>query len=116
MTAKNSDKPQLFVDFIDGIKTAAGASHAMAHTQENPKWLDTRDILEGIIVVGMSLPVFSENDSNLWNTIRTSLENMIVSGKRLATMKSMKRVDVLTHLDVRSRNANLLSRDEAPVV
>lgn len=110
LRAKNEDKPQLFVDFIDGIKVAAGSAHQLAHSQQNPKWLDTRDLLEGIIAVGMSLPVFSENDGQLWNGIKKSLDMMVITGKKLGSMKAMTRIDVLTHLDVREKNAESLSK------
>lgn len=112
LTAEDKEKPKLFVEFIDGIKTAAGSAHAMAHYQENPKWLDTRDLLENIITVGMTLPHFSEETKPVWSSIKTSLLQMVETGKKLATMKSMKRVDVLANLDFRAKNADLLGNDK----
>lgn len=110
LTASREDKPKLFVDFIDGLKVSAGSAHQLAHAQENPKWLDTRDLLEGIIAVGQTLPVFSENDGKLWTKISQSIDMMIVTGNKLATSKAMKRTDVLANLEFRQKNAHLLSQ------
>lgn len=96
-------KAELFVDFIDGIKVAAGSAHQLAHAQENPKWIDTRDLLEGVIAVSQSITVFSGVDPSLWTSIKTSLERMIVTGKNLYTAKAMLRSDVLRNLDAREK-------------
>lgn len=102
-------KAELFVDFIDGIKVAAGSAHQLAHEQMNPKWLDARDLLEGVISVSQSITVFSGTDARLWNSIKQSLDMMVVQGKKIAFSKSMSRVDVLANLDQRLKN---ISPDE----
>lgn len=94
-------RPALFVDFIGSIKTAAGSAHQLAHAQMNTRWLDTRDILEGIITVSQTLPQHTENDNTLWLRIADSLDKMVVSGRKLATSKAMTRQEVLTDLAVR---------------
>lgn len=97
-------RPELFVDFIDAIKVAAGSSHQLAHAQMNPKFLDTRDILEGIITVSQTLPLHSEKDDYLWTRISESLDQMVVTGRKMATSKAMTRLDVLQNLDHRAQN------------
>lgn len=104
-----SKRPALFVDFIDGLKVAAGSAHQLAHAQMNPKWLDTRDIIEGIVTVSQTLPTHTEADNYLWLRIRDSLDMMVVSGRKLATSKAMVRPDVLAHLDHRAKNADKLN-------
>ncbi len=99
-------KAELFVDFIDNIKVAAGSSHQLAHQQMNPKWLDVRDILEGVISVSQSITVFSGADNALWNSIKNSLDMMVIQGKKMATSKAMTRQDVLTNLDHRLKVLN----------
>lgn len=69
----------------------------------NPKWLDTRDLLENVITVGMTLPQFDEMSGPLWIKIQGSLDQMVETGKKLATMKAMKRSEVLMHLDERTK-------------
>ncbi len=105
-------KPQLFLDFIDGIKVAAGSAHQLAHAQENPKWLSTRDILEAVIAASQDIKVFIQEDNKHWDQIKTALEGMIVMGTKLATSKAMKRIDVLAHLDERAKNAHLLEGNQ----
>lgn len=100
-TTELNKKPALFVDFIDGLKIAAGSSHQLAHAQENPHFLTLRDILEGVIEVSQSLPVFSGNQDKLWESIAVSLEQMAKKGQTMATSLSMKRVDVLANLNLR---------------
>lgn len=97
-------KPKLFLDFIDGIKVAAGSAHQLAHTQMNPKWLSTRDLLESVIAASQSITVFLAEDNKHWDIITTSLEKLVVTGTRMATNKAMTRVDVLKHLDFRAEN------------
>ncbi len=104
--ASGDKKPELFVDFIDSLKVAAGSAHQLAHAQENPKWLSTRDLLEGVIAVSQSITVFTNDDNPFWNQIEGSLNKMIHTGKTLATSKAMKRVDVLAHLEAREKNAS----------
>jgi hypothetical protein len=101
-------RPSLFVDFVDALKVAAGSAHQLAHAQMNPKWLDTRDIIEGIVTVSQTLPVHTEADNYLWLRIRDSLDMMVISGRKLATSRAMLRPDVLAHLDVRAKNADKL--------
>lgn len=69
-------EPEMLNRFVDGLKTAAGSAHQLAHAQENPSWLKVRDYLE----------------------------NLIEKGQRLAISKSMSRQEVLRQLDVRQSN------------
>lgn len=101
LTAKSEEKAQLFIDFIDGIKVAAGSAHSLAHYQQNPKWLDTRDILEGVIAVSQSILAHTGDDLPFWKTIKTALDTMQITGRTLASSRAMKRSEVLKHLDER---------------
>lgn len=101
--AENKKKGEIFVEFIDDIKIAAGSAHQLGHTQENPKWLDTRDLLENIITVGYSLPQNNETENGLWAKVETLLLQLSETGRKLATMRAMKRSDVLLHLDQRAK-------------
>lgn len=65
----------MLVRFVDGLKTAAGSAHQLAHAQSNPNWLKIRDLLE----------------------------NLVESGQKMALAKSMPRQAVLTELDERLR-------------
>jgi hypothetical protein len=103
LTAESEEKARLFIEFIEGIKVAAGSAHQLAHAQENPKWLDTRDLLEAVITVAQSILVHTEDDRPFWQKIKTSLEIMQVTGRTLATSRAMKRSDVLLHLDERAK-------------
>lgn len=107
--AEDKDKPGLFVDFIEGIKVAAGSAHQLGHAQENPKWLDMRDILENIVTISYTLPQRPEEENSLWLKVKTFLEQLVVQTRTLANMGAMKRSDVLLHLDERSRNADKLN-------
>ncbi len=112
MTATEKEKLRLFVDFIEGIKLAAGSAHALAHYQENPKWLDVRDLLENIITVSTGLPQLTEDALPLWGSIKTSLDQIVETGEKLYTMKSMSRIDVLQNLSFRQKSAHLLSNTD----
>lgn len=103
MTAKEEDKPELFVDFIDGLKVAAGSSHQLAHAQMNPQWLDLRNLLEQVIEVGQLLPTFEGTEPS-WKRIETSLKQMIVKGQKIFTSRSIARQDVLESLDRRLKS------------
>lgn len=96
-----SERPRIFIDFIDALKIAAGSAHQLAHSQMNTKWLDTRDIIEGIITVGGSLPIHKEADNYLWLRIKDSLENMMVTGRKLATSRAMTNPELQINLDAR---------------
>lgn len=109
LTAKSEEKARLFIDFIDGLKVSAGSAHQLAHAQSNPKWLDTRDILEGVIAVSQSILAHTDDDKPFWKQIKFSLDVMQVTGRTLATSRAMKRSAVLNHLEERAKNANLLN-------
>lgn len=66
-------EPEMLNRFVDGLKVAAGSAHQLAHAQENPNWLQVRDLLE----------------------------TLIEKGQRLALSKSMPRAEVLRQLDIR---------------
>lgn len=91
-------KPTLFVDFLHEIKIAAGSAHQLSLAQENPNFLTIRDKLEAILEVGQTLPTFGPKQNGLWMSIKASLEQMSVTGMRMATSKAMKRSDVLADL------------------
>lgn len=101
MSAKEVDKPKLFVEFIQGLKIAAGSAHQLAHTQENPHFLTLRDILEKIIELGQTLPTFKQTQNGMWLSIKKSLDEMAIKGKKMATSKAVLRSDVLEMLDLR---------------
>lgn len=101
--AEEDKKPKLFVDFIDGLKVAAGSAHQLAHAQMNPKWLDLRNLLENIIEIGQTLPTFSGTNP-LWLKIKGNLENMAVQGQKMFNSRSVSRQDVLDNLDHRLKN------------
>lgn len=102
--AELNKKPQIFVEFIDGLKIAAGSAHQLAHSQENPKWLQVRDILEKIIDVGQILPTFSSESSPLWIRIKDQLEAIAIGGEKLATSAAMPRYEVLSRIEDRLKN------------
>ena len=105
LTIPQDKKPQTFVDFIDGIKVAAGSAHQLAHAQENPHWLEVRDYLEGVIELGQNLPTLStEKTSHLSLQVETNLLNMKDIGIKMARAKPMSRNDVLANLTLRELN------------
>lgn len=104
--AEEKKKPGLFVEFVNSVKVAAGSAHQLAHAQENAKWLDVRDLLENIVTVSMSLP--QKQQDVLWIRIKEFLIEIADSGRKLATMRSMTRKEVLENIDHRSTVANTL--------
>lgn len=100
-------RPQLFVDFLHGIKVAAGSSHQLAHSQENTKWLEIRDKLEQIIDIGKHFPPATDNRSTVWIKVKTLLETLEVTGRKLATSKAMKRSELLVNLNERELIARI---------
>lgn len=101
---ESNNKIELFLDFLDSIKISAGSAHQLAHAQENPKWLDIRDILEGIMEVGKSIPMMKGDDRPIWSRINKSLLDMISAGDKIFNMKGMTRKDVLANLDHRFKS------------
>ena len=101
MTTPLEKRPALFVDFIEGLKTAAGSAHQLAHAQENPRFLTVRDTLEAIIEVGQQLPTFNEKQAGLWFQIKVSLDDIREAGVKQARAKAMTRQDVLSELILR---------------
>ncbi len=67
-------EPEILIEFVEGLKRSAGASHALAHAQQNTHWLKIRDLLE----------------------------SLIEKGQVLATSKSMPRSQLLQELNLRS--------------
>lgn len=102
--ATPEDKPKLFVDFISGLKTAAGSAHQLAVSgREDPKWLDVRDLLEKIIEIGQSLPTFTGTD-HLWIKIKSQLELLAVNGRKMFDARARNRGEVLSDLTARLTN------------
>jgi len=97
-------KPALFLDFIEGLKAAAGSSHQLAHAQMNPYWLDIRDRLEKIIEVGQSLPSFNNPNYALWLQISQSLLYLAEQGNKMFLKKAISVQKVNELLDVRLKN------------
>lgn len=97
-------KPKLFVEFIEGLKGAAGSSHQLAHAQMNPYWLDVRDRLEKIIEVGQSLPSFNNPNYALWLQISDSLLHLADQGNKMFLRKALPAQQVDRLLDIRLKN------------
>lgn len=98
------ERPRLFFEFIEALKIAAGSAHQLAHAQQNTKFLSVRDIIEGVITVGQTLPLHSEADNQLWLQIRDSLDKLVAAGRKMATSRAMTRSEVLTQLDFKAEN------------
>lgn len=102
-------QPALFIDFIDGLKVAAGSAHQLAHAQENPHFLRIRDTLEKIIEIGQVLPTFNGRQSGLWFKIKLSIEGIEQQGTKMARAKARSRQDVLVDLmrrEIEERSKN----------
>lgn len=95
------EKPGLFVNFVDHLKNAAGSAHQLAHAQENPLFLNIRDVLEKVVAGSQDLITCGPKSNGAWLSIKNSLEGMAVRGRQMATSRAMSRQDVLAHLDVR---------------
>lgn len=106
MTATLEQKPALFVDFVSGVKVAAGSAHQLAHAQENPHFLSIRDLLEGVIIASQDVVVFDQKYNGLWMKIKNDLEHMAVTGRKMANGKAMSRQAVLDNLDSRQIELN----------
>ena len=77
------------------------------------KWLDVRDILEGIITLSLKISTLEVSDEHLgpvWIRIQENLNDMVDSGRKLATSKAMRWVDIEKHLAHRAENADLLGK------
>lgn len=105
------NKPKLFVDFIDGLKVAAGSAHQLAHAQMNPLWLNVRDRLEKVIEVGQTLPTFSGEQNNLWIGIKNSLLMLVESGNKMYLRKALPYQQVDKLLDIRKAALNVSLKD-----
>lgn len=105
-------RPQLFIDFLQGIKVAAGSSHQLAHYQENSKWLDIRDKLEQIIEIGKSFPP-SQGRNNIWLKVKTLLEMMEQTGRKIGSSKSMNRTELLMNMNDREMSARVTESIQA---
>lgn len=108
----NERRPQLFIDFIQGIKVAAGSAHQLYFAQENPKWLELRDKLEQVIEIGRSFPPSTDNRNLVWLKIKSLLEALETSGSKLGTSKAMTRTDVLANLVGRELRNKIQSQIE----
>lgn len=96
-----SERPEIFNKFVQGLKVAAGSSHQLAHYQENPNWLTIRDCLEKVIEVGSALPTYGEQTFPQWFRIKELLDGMRDKGLKLAISKAMPRYEVLSRLNQR---------------
>ena len=105
--ADEKDKPELFVEFLNGIKVAAGSSHQLAHSRpdQSPQWLDLRNLLENILEAGKELPLMTNKQNGLWMNIRNSLKTLTEKGKKVAFSRGMSRTDVLFDMDLRMKNS-----------
>lgn len=113
-TAIEKEKPQLFLDFMNGIKTAAGSAHALAHSQMNPQWLTVRDLLEKILDTYQELPVKFANEQNIiWIQIKDFLLALIDKVRKLAERKALQFSEVLKRLDARKELINLQTNQKA---
>lgn len=111
ITTENTEKPKLFIDFINGLKVAAGCSHQLAHSRvdQSPNWLAIRDNLEAIIDIGQHLPTFSGEQAFFWKSISDSLSDLSKGVIQLFESKAMPFADVEKALDYRLKNADKLS-------
>ena len=109
ITSELSQKPRIFTEFLNSIKVAAGSAHQLAHSQvdHSTRWLALRDLLEKIIDVGAELPTFSDGNrqNGLWMTIKKSLDNLALSGKKLFVSKALSKADLDFELNKRLQNA-----------
>lgn len=106
MTAEESTKPALFVDFINALKVGAGSAHQLSIYQENPHFLGVRDKIEAVVDFAQNNPPrFTDRQAGLWFTIKTSLEQLAETSVRMAGSRSMKRSQVLVELALREQAA-----------
>ena len=99
-------QPRIFIDFIEGLKVAAGSAHQLCFAQldHSTSWLSLRDRLEKIIELSKQLPSFTQNNNGLWFNISQTLEALIALGQKLATQKAFSRNDILFDVDQRAKN------------
>jgi hypothetical protein len=109
-------RPKLFIEFIAELKIAAGSTHQLFHSQQNPYWLKIRDTLEKIIEVGETVPPQTAKQNGLWFQIKTALDSMIDRGQKLFIVKPMKTLDVLAEMAIReSKMAKKLEEERKDV-
>lgn len=107
-TPKDSNKPELFLDFLGGLKVAAGSAHQLAHARMDTRWLDLRDILEKVLDLGKEIPVSKADDGEMWLRIAKSLVTLSNTGFYLANnTKAQKRADTLAALTTRETAVRL---------
>lgn len=119
LSVAENKKLKLFVEFIEGIKVAAGSAHQLAHSQMNPKWLDARDILEGVIAMSNKIAdtdIADEQLGPVWLKVQQVLNDMVDSGRKLATSKAMKWEDIISNLDHRAKNADILGKTDGLIL
>lgn len=98
-------RPKIFVEFVSGMKVAAGSAHQLAHAQQNVKWLSIRDLLEGVIEKSQDIVTFNSEANPFWFSIEKSLQSLCERGIKMATSKAVTRADLL--VDVAAREAIL---------
>lgn len=105
---EQKEKPVLFIDFVNGLKVAAGCSHQLAHSRidQSPYWLSIRDNLEKIIEIGQHLPTFSGEQNFLWKGISESLSELSKDVFILFQSKGTPWATVEKMLDERLSNAD----------
>lgn len=106
LKCEENEKPRLFTEFAHGLKVAAGSAHQLAITQENPNFLNIRDVLEKVIAGSQDLVTCGPLSNGSWLSISKSLEGIALRGQRMARAKAMSRTDVLANLDVRQIKLN----------
>lgn len=110
-SCQENQKPQLFIDFIEGLKVSAGSAHQLGATRMDPRWLNIRDLIENVLDLGKTMPPTKDDDSKMWNDIQTLLNRLAENGQKLFNLRSMPRVDVLSAMTVREQNARLKSQE-----
>lgn len=73
-------EPEILLEFVDGLKKAAGSAHALAHAQGKPEWLAIRDKLEILIMAGQTLVTMKSHT-------KYSLDNIVANLKTTADGK-----------------------------
>ncbi len=109
VTSELNKQPEIFTEFLNSIKVAAGSAHQLAHSRVDvsTRWLHLRDVLEAILEVGQTLPTFGQKNNGAWMSIKKSLDQLADQGKRLFQAKAISKVDLNFELDQRLKNAAL---------
>lgn len=103
--------PKASTHLLKYVRDASGSAHQLGHMQQNPIFFEIRDQLESMMRnaanvalqnhIGKKCPMVGGRSVFVHNS--DLLKALSILGKKIASGKSMKRVEALAIMDIRER-------------